>query len=174
MKRIYCLLFILFTAAITFAQMSSYTEGYYQTCKEYKTNDLRPSGELLSATTTDLVFKYGYNKVYYVSNKIWGFRDKEGKDYKSIDGKFYEIINAKKLFIFRLIEKNETSYRVSDGASGYPLEITPDNVLILLSDYASLANEYKALSGKDKKAKAIEFITRYNESQPTADLNANK
>jgi hypothetical protein len=174
MKRIYSLLFSLLLSALTYAQTASFKEGYYQTCKEYKANDLRPSGELLSATTTDLVFKYGYNKVYYVSNKIWGFRDKEGKDYKSIDGKFYEIINAKKIFIFRLIEKNETSYRVSDGASGYPLEITPDNVLILLSDYSSLANEYKALSGKDKKAKAIEFITRYNESQPTADLNANK
>ena len=174
MKRIYSLLFSLLLSALTFAQTASFKEGYYQTCKEYKANDLRPSGELLSATTTDLVFKYGYNKVYYVSNKIWGFRDKEGKDYKSIDGKFYEIINAKKLFIFRLIEKNETSYRVSDGASGYPMEITPDNVLILLSDYASLANEYKALSVKDKKAKALEFIARYNESQPSGDLKANK
>jgi len=174
MKRIYSLLFSLLLSALIFAQTASFTEGYYQSSKEYKANDLRPSGELLSATTTDLVFKYGYNKVYYVSNKIWGFRDKEGKDYKSIDGKFYEIINAKKLFIFRLIEKNETSYRVSDGASGYPLEMTPDNVLILLSDYASLANEYKALSGKDKKAKVLEFIARYNESQPSGDLKANK
>ena len=174
MKRIYALLFTLLITAVSFAQMSSYTEGYYQTSKEYKTNDLRPSGELLSATSTDLVFKYGYNKVYYASNKIWGYRDREGKDYKSIDGKFYEIINAKKLFIFRLIEKNETSYRISDGASGYPMEITPDNVLILLSDYPSLANEYKSLSGKEKKAKAIEFIARYNDSQPNADLKANK
>jgi hypothetical protein len=174
MKRISSILFILFSGILIFAQVTSYKEGYYQTCKEYKANDLRPSGELLSATTTDLVFKYGYNKVYYVSNKIWGFRDKEGKDYKSIDGKFYEIIEAKKLFIFRLIENNETSYRVSDGASGYPLEITPDNVMILLSDYTSLVNEYKGLSGKDKKAKALEFIARYNESQPSGDLKANK
>ncbi len=174
MKRIYSLIFCLLISALTFAQMASYTEGYYQTCKEYKANDLRPSGELLSATTTDLVFKYGYNKVYYLSNKIWGFRDKDGKDYKSIDGKFYEIINAKKLFVFRLVEKNETTYKISDGASGYPMDVTPDNVLILLSDYASLANEYKSLSGKDKKVKALDFIARYNESQPTADLKANK
>ena len=105
------LLFILFGFS-AFAQGITPTEGYYRTVNNYKQENIDFAGELVSATATDLVFKYLYNKLYYNSRNVWGYRDKDGNDYRSIDGKFYQIINGKKIFVFELKENDETIHKI--------------------------------------------------------------
>ena len=164
------LLLLFFTAAN--AQTAKLEEGYYRSSNDFKSNNILPSGDLLSASSTDLVFKFLYTKVYYNSRNVWGYRNKEGKDYRSIEGKFYEVVLANKICVYQFVENNETSFRVSYGPAGMPLEMTSDNVLKLLSDNPAIASQYKSLGGKDRKEKAIDFIERYNSSTQISAIDS--
>ena len=164
MKNTFTTLLFLLCLTASKAQSTNVEEGYYRTSSDFKSNNLLQVGELISANGTDLVFKFLYSKVYYNTKNVWGYRDKDGKDYRSIEGKFFQVVLAKKICVFQLTENNETIYRISYEAGGFPLEMNTDNVLKLLSGNQILATQYKSLGGRDKKEKAIEFIKRYNDS----------
>lgn len=140
------------------------TEGVFGSSLEFVENSIRKPGRLTKADEVSVTFMARYKEVTYTPNNVWGYRDAEGNDYRSIDGKFFKIAKKEAIWVYECGEAEKMITKISLGAKQIPQDLTPDFLAYLLRNDEKLFKEYLLLNKKDKKEKAFEYIDKYNVS----------
>lgn len=169
MKRILLFSFLIVSIAsqaqISTQYLTLHVEGIYSNSREFVTDEMRQVGTLEKSGPESVVFSMRYKNTTYTPKNIWGYRDHEGNDYRAIDEYFYKIVSKSTIWVYVMLDEKENEhYMVSMGYNRHPVEASPENLGVLIAANKELSEQYAALSKKEKKTKAIEFVYSYNDS----------
>ena len=143
--------------------------GVYVTVNDYKTNKLIEEAECTNekekferhdifSRPSFVVINKG-KKTTYVKNDIYAYRDCENRVWRFYDNKEYEILEPKKIFIYRrskillngLTIEKDPIYYFSSGADGEVKELSLENLKLTFSNNKTFCNILDAEFNSNKE-----------------------